>query len=93
MHFGAWHRASWDRIESPQVNWKTDGILTLFKHISEANPASYLSLLVNSQWKLAQMIMPFDTQNLKNSDDLQRFQSSLRMFEFFWHPWRTSFLF
>jgi len=42
MHFGA----SWDRIESPQVNWKTDGILTLFKHISEANPASYLNLLV-----------------------------------------------
>ena len=58
----------------PSVNWETAGILALFKHISGANPASYLSLLVNSQPKLAEMVnqtgdifVPLDAQNLKNS--------------------------
>jgi len=52
--------------------------LALFKHISGANPASYLSLLVNSQPKLAEIVneagdifMPLDAQNLKNSNAVE----------------------
>jgi len=41
----------------------TAGILTLSKHDSGANPASYLSLLVNLQPKLAEMV--------KSSDQVQ----------------------
>ena len=49
MHFG-----------TTSVNWKTAGILPLFKHTSGANPASYLSLPVNSQLKLAEMVKSLD---------------------------------
>ena len=38
----------------------TSGILTLSKHNSGANPASYLSLLVNLQPKLAEMVKSSD---------------------------------
>ena len=38
----------------------TAGILTLSKHDSGANPASYLSLLVNLQPKLAEMVKSSD---------------------------------
>ena len=59
-------------LGTPWVNWKTAGILVLFKHISGDNPASYLSLVVNSQLRLAEMVksldwdifMPLDAQNL-----------------------------
>jgi hypothetical protein len=38
----------------------TADILALFKHISGANPASYLSLLFNSQPKWAEMVKSLD---------------------------------
>jgi len=53
MHFGA----PWDRIESPQINWKTAGILTLFKNYLEGRGGGtmkkfYPVLFLNSRGPL-----------------------------------------